>query len=238
MVTFEPSEQYDAALFFDSFHHCADHLQMLRSLSETIASDGRVVFATEPIGDFPHPWGFVRTDGLTLWSIRKYGWFEMGFDVSYFFRTLLKFGWLPRYHASDVAPLTRVIVAQKSQGRYDPSELTLPPDEAATWASAGSGYRFAAAKSVMSCAQFRPVRAVEFCLSNPGPSELRVSLKVGRNLQRVKLPCQSGETAVCVEADSWQEQTIASQTWSPDQAPDAPNPGKLGVALHWFRLLE
>jgi hypothetical protein len=67
MLAFQPSEQYDAALFFESFHHCADHLRMLRNLEPMISPDGLIAFASEPIAAFPYPWGFVRPDGLTLW---------------------------------------------------------------------------------------------------------------------------------------------------------------------------
>ena len=157
MAAYQPQEQYDAALFFESFHHCADHLRLLRNLYTMIAPDGLIAFASEPIADFPHPWGFVRPDGLTLWSIRKYGWFELGFDTSYFLRTLLLFGWIPRRYASDVSLLTKVIIARKSQGLYNLAEITLPPDEASTWSSiepGEPGYRLTTARSVMSCRKF------------------------------------------------------------------------------------
>lgn len=238
MATFEPSEQYDAALFFDSFHHCADHLRLLRNLNTMIVPDGLIVFASEPIADFPHPWGFVRTDGLTLWSIRKFGWFEIGFNTSYFLRTLLLYGWLPRRYTSDVAPITDVIIAHKSHGRYNLPELTLPPDEAATWASPDPGHRFTTAESLMSCARCNPFKAVEFCLSNFAPFELEVTLTAGRAVHRVKLPSQSEKTIVRVEPDGWQGQVIiASQTWSPAQVYGTADQRTLGVAVHSLSLL-
>lgn len=237
MATFEPGEPYDAALFFESFHHCADHLRLLRNLDAMIVPDGLIAFAGEPIADFPHPWGFVRPDGQTLWSIRRFGWFELGFDTSYFLRTLLLFGWLPRRHRSDAAHLMDVIIARKSQGWYNPSELTLPPDEAATWASPEPGHRFTSARSVMSCARVRPVKAVEFCLSNPAPFELEVTLTAGKALRRAKLPAQSAQTAIWVEAEEWQGQvTIASPTWCPARVHGSADQRTLGVAVHWLRL--
>jgi hypothetical protein len=33
MLTFAPSERYDAAVFIESFHHCSDHLTLLRNAS-------------------------------------------------------------------------------------------------------------------------------------------------------------------------------------------------------------
>lgn len=65
---------------------------------------------------FPLPWGFVRADRLALWSIRRMGWFELGFDNSYFLRTLLRFGWSPHRHTNGVSHYTDVIAARKSHG--------------------------------------------------------------------------------------------------------------------------
>jgi SAM-dependent methyltransferase len=240
MATFEPGEQYDAALFYESFHHCADHLRLLRNQYAMIVPDGLIAFAAEPVADFPHPWGLVRPDGQTLWSIRKFGWFELGFDTSYFLRTLLLFGWLPRRYRSDLAHPMDVFVAHKSQGVYHPSELTLPPDEATTWAAPGPGYRFTSARSVMSCSRASPVRAIEFCLSNFAPSPLEVTVTAGRSAKasrRVKLPAQAKETVVSVEAEDWDGQvTIASPTWRGARADASADPGAVGVAIHWVRL--
>jgi hypothetical protein len=162
----------------------------------------------------------------------------LGFDSSYFLRTLLFLGWLPRRHSSSVTPLADVIVARKSQGCYRLSELTLPPDEAATWASPESGHRFTTAKSMMSCARFRSVKAVEFCLSNFAPFELEVILSAGSTVRRVKLPCRSRETLVSVQPDNWQGQvSIGSRTWRPARVYGTADDRTVGVAVHWLRLL-
>lgn len=239
MLAFQPTEPYNAAVFFESFHHCVDHLRMLRNLYDMIAPGGLVAFAGEPIADFPHPWGFVRPDGQTLWSIRKFGWFELGFDTSYFLRTLLFFGWLPRRHRSDVAHLADVIVAHKGQGLYAPHELTLPPDEARTWSEPEAELRFTLGKSVMSCSRVAPVKAVEFCLSNFAPFPLEVTLTAGRASQRVRLPAHAERVTACVEAQDWQGQvTVVSPTWRPAQVYKSADPRTLGMAVHWVRLEE
>ena len=42
-------EQFDAVLFFECFHHAADHLGLLASLDRVVAPGGKVIFAAEPI---------------------------------------------------------------------------------------------------------------------------------------------------------------------------------------------
>ncbi len=83
---------YDAAVFYESFHHCADHISMLERLHDVVRTSGVLVMGAEPIDLLPYPWG-LRLDGLSLWSTRRYGWLELGFDERYFARALARTGW-------------------------------------------------------------------------------------------------------------------------------------------------
>ena len=85
--------QYDAAIFFECFHHSADHLATLRDLHIALRPGGKVYLGAEPIlEDFPVPWG-LRLDGQSLWSIRKFGWMELGFRDDYFRQALAATQW-------------------------------------------------------------------------------------------------------------------------------------------------
>jgi SAM-dependent methyltransferase len=60
------ARRFDTVLFFECFHHCADHLRLLRALRGALAPGGRVFFGAEPIAPgFPMPWG-LRLDGCSL----------------------------------------------------------------------------------------------------------------------------------------------------------------------------
>jgi len=95
-------EPYDAVIFFECFHHCSDHMRLLRALHGAVKPGGYIYFAGEPITeDFPTPWG-VRLDGESLWAIRKHGWLELGFKESYFVNALADAGWsVVRYQSSE-----------------------------------------------------------------------------------------------------------------------------------------
>jgi SAM-dependent methyltransferase len=86
---------YDAAVFFESFHHCADHVRLLELLHQVVGDHGRLVFGAEPVDLLAYPWG-PRLDGLSLWSMRRYGWLELGFDERYFAEALRRTGWRAR----------------------------------------------------------------------------------------------------------------------------------------------
>ena len=85
--------RFDAVLFFECFHHCADHQALVAALERIVAPGGKVVFAAEPILDeFPIAWG-LRLDGESLWAIRRNGWLELGFQETYFRGLLDRHGW-------------------------------------------------------------------------------------------------------------------------------------------------
>ncbi len=112
MLDFRAREPYDAVVFFECFHHCTDHMGMLEHLRGFVA-DGPALFAAEPISwDMPYPWG-IRLDGISVWSIRKFGWFELGFRPDYFAAALRRSGWSSRVYHSDDAPDCSVYVARQ-----------------------------------------------------------------------------------------------------------------------------
>ncbi len=116
MLTFFAGERYDAAVFYESFHHCADHLTMLRHLHGIVRPEGAVFFAAEPVQRLEYPWG-PRLDGLSVWSSRTHGWLELGFDERYFFAALTRTGWHgQRLQAGPRPGETDVIVARSAFG--------------------------------------------------------------------------------------------------------------------------
>ena len=92
----QQTRQFDAVIFQGCFHHCDDHLRLLRALVAVVAPGGKVFFGAEPVmTDFPQPWG-LRLDGNSLWAIRKNGWLELGFRDDYFRQALARSGWFGR----------------------------------------------------------------------------------------------------------------------------------------------
>ena len=105
--------KYDAVLFFECFHHCPNHLDLLSGLDRVVAPGGRVLFAAEPIYKwFPVPWG-LRLDGESLWAIRRNGWFELGFRRSYFLQALDRYGWNADRADCSATPWGEILVATR-----------------------------------------------------------------------------------------------------------------------------
>ena len=106
----ENNIKYDGALFFESFHHCEDHWQLIANLKKMLVKDGSIVFGAEPITYYPIPWG-LRLDGQSLWAIRRYGWLELGFDKFYFKNMLGQHGFKFQAKRSSVTHAASVVLA-------------------------------------------------------------------------------------------------------------------------------
>jgi SAM-dependent methyltransferase len=115
MLHFRSDVRFDRVVFYECFHHCSDHVQMVRNLGELVSDDGMVLFAGEPIDDlFPQPWG-LRLDGMSAWSIRKFGWLELGFRTDYFRDLLARHGWRTELAVSQDVSWQRVFIARRAR---------------------------------------------------------------------------------------------------------------------------
>ena len=117
MLTFESDKTFDAVVFFESFHHCAEHMEMLKRLHQLVKDDGVVVFGFEPITPTADSWGRgpwgVRLDGISVWSARKFGWLELGFTEEYFLEALHRTGWQSTIRRLDTLVFGTIVVARK-----------------------------------------------------------------------------------------------------------------------------
>src|ERR1700694_891953 len=61
-------ERFDAIVFYECFHHCIDHPQLLLILRERLTAGGVIIFAGETINEIlPYAWGLNPT-GQGIWS--------------------------------------------------------------------------------------------------------------------------------------------------------------------------
>jgi len=119
MATAEIEGTFDAVIFNASLHHSPEHRAVLRRVNTMLTSNGIVAFAAEPVVPdhseiVPYPWG-VRLDGLSVWSITKWGWLELGFQESYFVHLLQDTGWKLTRHILGLTGQTDVWTASKAR---------------------------------------------------------------------------------------------------------------------------
>ena len=234
--------RFDAVLFFECFHHCADHARLFDLLRALVAPDGVAAFCAEPIDEsFKHPWG-LRLDGQSLWAISANGWLELGFTESYFIAQLMARGFVVERHASSASPLARCLVARHARGRYEMARFTLPPDEDRGWCEPESDpslvLRFAGERSLVTLERGGDYDRIEVALRNFAPLSLTVRLAFGRRELDYTLPPHS-EALVTLPYDrDGRTLSIGSRTWRPADFPAMNNADarSLGIGVSTVRL--
>ena len=89
-------KSFDCVLFFESFHHSYDHINLLKKVKKILNSGGILALAGEPIlENLPFEWG-INPAGEALWQIQKHGWFELVFKESYLLESLKRVGFSVR----------------------------------------------------------------------------------------------------------------------------------------------
>lgn len=233
---------FDAVLFFESFHHCSDHRALLDKLRTVLAPEGRVFFAAEPITDsFPIPWG-LRTDGEALWAIRANGWLELGYQESYFVRTLQRLGWLVKKHINTGSHLGVIFEARRANGRYAMSTFDLPPDEDRTWAgpdlAKSSTHRHTTCRSEITLERGREYESVVLEAINASVRDLQFSVQHGRH--RVTGAVAAGsELMVGVPYDPEAARlVIECETWRPSEVLGTADHRELGLGVRSIALCQ
>ena len=230
---------FDAVLFFESFHHCSDHRELVRKLHRLVAPEGRIFFAAEPVADdFPMPWG-VRTDGESLWAIQQFGWLELGYQESYFIRMLGHLGWIIDKHLTPGTPLGVIFEARRANGVYDLVTLTLPPDEERTWGVPDGPQmtqRYTTGHSVISLEQGRDATSIVIEGFNPCPKP--VPYRAGHGRQEVAADAPPNqEFTVRLPYDPLADSLVIEATeWRPADVMDTADMRMLGLAVRTISL--
>jgi hypothetical protein len=71
-----------------------------------------------------------RLDLLSLRATRTFGWMELGFQEEYFYRLLLRGGWLPRKHLCPLTDRGTLYTARKNTGQVSAGGSPAPPRRA------------------------------------------------------------------------------------------------------------
>lgn len=80
---FKPPSSYDLIFFYECLHHAVKPWETIRHLSSFMEADGKTTIAGEPINSiWWKNWG-IRLDPLSVYSIRKFGWFESGWSEDF-----------------------------------------------------------------------------------------------------------------------------------------------------------
>jgi 2-polyprenyl-3-methyl-5-hydroxy-6-metoxy-1,4-benzoquinol methylase len=112
--TFETQQKFDAILFYECLHHAVRPWSLLARMREMLAPNGRIILCGEPINEWWWPnWG-LRLDPLSVYCIRKFGWFESGWSLKFICRCLDLAGLETKVHISPNSEVGTTVIGQAS----------------------------------------------------------------------------------------------------------------------------
>ena len=179
---FRPAEAFDISLFYECLHHAVRPWTVTAMVAGALKPGGRLVLAGEPINaNWWRHWG-LRLDPLSIYCIRKFGWFESGWSMEFIHHVLYRSGLLPRTYPAEDPAVGAVIVAEKPSGPAIPGDVAArlfgPPDAAV---EDGVLHLVGAGKLVM---PFRDTsRSAVLTVVNHRPAPLRALLSCGGTTQ-------------------------------------------------------
>jgi 2-polyprenyl-3-methyl-5-hydroxy-6-metoxy-1,4-benzoquinol methylase len=223
---------FDAVLFYECFHHAVRPSHLLARIRKFMKPDAKLILVGEPIQHVYWPqWG-LRLDPLSVYCIRKFGWFESGWSESYLRRIVARNGMTPHVYQSDDPAIGAYLIACTKYD-LDAAALAMLADPSAWWlegdhlVSGRSGSRSALSVVV-------PPDAValhlEIYLFRRKP--LDVVLRDGLCSRQITL--QSGRNDVRVEVDSGQSEIryeFSFAPWCPDEVLHNGDRRRLGFHL-------
>lgn len=111
---------YDAAVFYECMHHSLKVWETLAHIGKFVKPGGKIIFAGEPITDyFWKDWG-VRTDCLSVYCIRKWGWFESGWSAGFLLQAFRRAGFDLRLYPHAGMQNTEIGIATRFADRSAP----------------------------------------------------------------------------------------------------------------------
>ncbi|RWM09226.1 MAG: class I SAM-dependent methyltransferase [Mesorhizobium sp.] len=103
---------YDAVLYYESLHHAIKPWETLSLVHSRLKPGGKLMLAGEPVNDIWKHWG-IRTDPLSIYCIRKFGWFESGWSADFISKCVKRCGFEVDHFAEEPGSIGWIMIARK-----------------------------------------------------------------------------------------------------------------------------
>jgi hypothetical protein len=114
------TDHYDLVVFYECLHHAIRPWKVIEKFALELAPNGGIAFAGEPVQAFWWKnWG-LRLDPLSVYCIKKFGWFESGWSKPFIIKTLNKSGFFVEY-VDDADPRVGPVVIAKLRAELNSS---------------------------------------------------------------------------------------------------------------------
>lgn len=209
---FSSSDRFDMILFYECLHHALRPWTVVAAMSDLLKPGGKLVLAGEPVNaHWWTNWG-LRLDPLSVYCIRKFGWFESGWSQPFLTRVLERAGFDAQFlgKADDEVGLT-VTASRVKLGSKSAAELWAGR-QLSGWSQDGA-FLTSLGSSRLHLTAPEEARAVELELMNfrgrpqrvnvVHPSGATQDLMLEAERTRVAVPCAPGGFDLAFEGEVW-----------------------------------
>lgn len=128
---YQDDQTYDLVVFYECLHHSVKPWETLQHIAQFINPQGKIAFAGEPINTtYWKHWG-IRLDPLSIYCIRKFGWFESGWSPTFLTQAFQKAGFKLEIYPNVGLDAGEIGIAFKQDNNAKPEESlnlnVLPP---------------------------------------------------------------------------------------------------------------
>ena len=103
---------YNAVVYYECLHHAIRPWETLSLVFKRLSPGGKLIFCGEPVNQIWKSWG-LRLDPLSIYCIKKFGWFESGWSPEFISDCVQKCGFLIDHFADDGGDIGWVMVANR-----------------------------------------------------------------------------------------------------------------------------
>lgn len=209
-------ECYDAVAFYECLHHAVRPWVVIEKCVERLKPGGRIMLAGEPINSYwwKH-WG-MRLDPISVYCIRKFGWFESGWSLEFMTDCLTRHGLNVRSECLDQRSIGWIIVGTAT-APYRSARFKCPINLVGHyWAEEAA---VALGDRVVVDFHDKELREVELSLMNHRQSHIRIKIDTtaGRRLLNTRLCPGLHQVPLDLRSLKTSDRLIFSlQTWCPN----------------------
>lgn len=124
---FDDGRGYDLVVFYECLHHAVKPWETLARLAPRVKAGGKILWAGEPVNTYWwRHWG-LRLDPVSVYCIRKFGWWEGGWSEDFLGRCFARAGFGLTVHPGvgldgGLIGLARPAVRPEPTRRADPAD--------------------------------------------------------------------------------------------------------------------
>lgn len=210
--SYVPAHAVDVILFYECLHHALRPWTVLERLAPWLVSDGCVALAGEPINTvWWRHWG-LRLDALSIYCIRKFGWFESGWSLDFMRQVFASCGLIlevvedPDARVGYTLIGRPIVIDRQSAGDWLTTAVTEGLETEGVYGVMGDRARLDIVMPVQTSRatlRFRNFRSTPLHLRVTSHGETLFNQSAAHGDVAIAVPRRGAITSVQIEAETW-----------------------------------